>query len=63
VNGGLGNSGVPQQAPGTNALGAANSGAGATVGHANPDRPGSLDVTDPRQKEVDKKMNGICRGC
>ena len=60
VNGGLG---IPQQAPGTNSLGTANSGGGATVGHSNPDRPGSLDVTDPLQKDVDKKMNGICRGC
>ena len=63
VNGGLGNAGVPQQTPGTNSLGTANSGGGATVGHSSPDRPGSLDVTDPLQKEVDKKMNGICRGC
>ena len=63
MSGGLGNSGLPQQVPGTNSLGTANSGGGATVGHSNPDRPGSLDVTDPLQKDVDKKMNGICRGC
>jgi hypothetical protein len=63
VNGALGNSGLSRQAPGTNSLGAANSGGGATVGQANPDKPGSLDVIDPLQKEVDKKMNGICRGC
>jgi hypothetical protein len=88
VNGGLGNTGIPQQqtgqqstgvppqTPGVNSAGTANGSGGAaaggsrgtTVGRSNnnitgPNNPGSADVTDPLQKEVDKKMNGVCRGC
>ncbi len=79
VNGGLGipqqapgtNSLGTASSAGSGATGGGGSAGGSrgtTVGRSSvdvtgPNKPGSLDVTDPLQKEVDKKINGICRGC
>ena len=60
--------GTANSAGGATGGGAAGGSAGTTVGRSSvdvtgPNKPGSLDVTDPLQKQVDKKINGICRGC
>ena len=65
---GVGNASKPPNAPGTNALGTANSTGSATTGSAgsraggSDARPGDAEILGENRK-VDQKIKSICRGC